>query len=148
MYMLNRIDTYKQGETLNSEQSVENAARYNEQAWLYHNFRVHEECVYLNRVIGKQVIIISLDHVILKLITSFVKQDLFFDIYDVLVIKEDMMTTFELKFIWFTSIMNCVSSSKVPILLLCIWNQQHASLHLNTKYKLYRLLNIYMFIII
>lgn len=32
MYMLNRISTYKQGETLNSEQSVENGARYNEQA--------------------------------------------------------------------------------------------------------------------
>lgn len=32
MYMLNRIDTYKQGETLNSKQSVENGARYNEQA--------------------------------------------------------------------------------------------------------------------
>lgn len=61
MYMLNRISTYKQGETLNSEQSEENGARYNEQAWLYNNFRVHEECVYLNRVIGKQVIIIFLD---------------------------------------------------------------------------------------
>lgn len=32
MYMLNRIDTYQQGETLNSKQSVENGARYNEQA--------------------------------------------------------------------------------------------------------------------
>lgn len=32
MYMLNRIGTYKQGETLNSEQSVESGARYNEQA--------------------------------------------------------------------------------------------------------------------